>query len=141
MPLNLIKLAVGIEDLEHLAQRQKSFRNKAGKYRHRTRMTPQRQAEVLNGGSMFWVIKGMILVRQPIISLGQGKDKHGKSLCVIEMEPVQILVQPRVQRAFQGWRYLKPADVPDDIKKGGKIFVDPTMPQKMKLELAKLGLL
>ena len=141
MSLNLIKLAVGIEDLEHLERRQRANRNSKGNYRHRTRMTPSRATELLDGGSMYWVIRGMILVRQPILSLGQGKDEHGKSLCVIELEPVQILVQPRVQRAFQGWRYLKADAVPADIKKGGKIFVDPQMPQKMRLELAKLGLL
>ena len=58
MTLNLIKLAVGIEDLEHLARRQKQTRNSKGNYRHRTRMTPQRQGEVLDGGSMYWVIRG-----------------------------------------------------------------------------------
>ncbi len=141
MTLNLIKLAVGIEDLEHLERRQKQTRNSKGHYRHRTRMTPQRQDEVLSGGSMYWVIKGMILVRQPIINLGVGKDEHGKPLCVIELQPTQILVQPRAQRAFQGWRYLKPDSTPEDVKAGGKLFIDPDMPQKMKLELAKLGLL
>jgi hypothetical protein len=141
MPLNLIKLAVGIEDLEHLERRQKQTRNAKGNYRHRTRMTPQRQAEVLEGGSMYWVIKGMILLRQPILSLKPGKDEHGKPLCVIELAPVQILVHPRVQRAFQGWRYLKADAVPMDVKKGGKLFVDPDMPKNMRLELAKLGLL
>ncbi len=141
MTLNLIKLAVGIEDLEHLARRQKQTRNSKGNYRHRTRMTPQRQGEVLDGGSMYWVIRGMILLRQPILRLGEGKDEHGKPLCIIELEPTQILVQPRAQRAFQGWRYLKPDAAPMDVKAGGKIFIDPDMPQAMKLELAKLGLL
>jgi hypothetical protein len=141
MTLHLIKLAVGIEDLEHLERRQKQTRNSKGKYRHRTRMTPQRQDEVLSGGSMYWVIKGMILLRQPIVNLGVGKDEHGKPLCVIELEPVQIIVQPRAQRAFQGWRYLKPDAAPADMKAGGKLFIDPSMPQKMRLELAKLGLL
>ena len=141
MPLNLIKLAVGIEDLEHLDKRQKQWRDKkSGHYRHWTRMTPKRDKELLDGGSLYWVIKGMILLRQPIVGFGEDEE-DGKAMCVIELEPVQILVQPRVQRAFQGWRYLKPADVPEDIKKGAKVFVDPGMPQKMKLELAKLGLL
>ncbi len=141
MTLNLIKLSVGIEDLEHLERRQQATRNAAGNYRHRTRMTPQRQVEVLDGGSMYWVIRGLILVRQPILALDQGQNEHGKSLCVIELAPRQILVQPRAQRPFQGWRYLKPDAAPADIAIGGKIFVDPAMPKTMRLELARLGLL
>ena len=141
MPLNLIKLAVGIEDIDHLDARQKQFRNTAGNYRHRTRMMPQREKEVLDGGSMYWVIRGLILVRQPIISLSQDKDDNGRALCVIELEPRQILVQPRAQRPFQGWRYLKADDAPTDIAAGGKIYVDPNMPKAMRMELARLGLL
>ena len=141
MALNLIKLAVGIEDLEHLDKRQRQWRDKkTGHYRHWTRMTPKRDQELLDGGSLYWVIKGMILVRQPILGFSEDEDE-GKPMCVIELAPVQILVQPRAQRAFQGWRYLKADAAPADIKKGGKFFVDPNMPQKMKLELAKLGLL
>ena len=98
MTLNLIKLAVGIEDLDHLERRQRQTCNAAGNYRHRTRMTPKREAELLDGGAMYWVIRGLILVRQPILSLGQGKDEHGKPLCVIELAPRQILVCPRAQR-------------------------------------------
>ncbi len=141
MALNLIKLAVGIDDLEHLDKRQKQWRDKkTGRYRHWTRMTPKRDKELLDGGSLYWVIKGMILVRQPILGFSEDEE-DGKAMCVIELAPVQILVQPRAQRAFQGWRYLKADAVPTDIKRGGKLFIDPTMPQKMKLELAKLGLL
>jgi hypothetical protein len=141
MALNLIKLAVGIEDLEHLDKRQRQWRDKkTGHYRHWTRMTPKRDKELLDGGSLYWVIKGMILVRQPIVGFSEDEDE-GKPMCVIELAPVQIPVQPRAQRAFQGWRYLKADAAPADIKKGGKLFVDPNMPQKMKLELAKLGLL
>lgn len=141
MALNIIKLAVGIEDLEHLDKRQREWRDKkTGHYRHWTRMAPKRVQEVLDGGSLYWVIKGIILVRQPILGFGEDEE-NGKSLCVIKLAPVQITVQPRAHRAFQGWRYLKADDAPPDVKKGGKIFVDPGMPQKMRLELAKLGLL
>jgi hypothetical protein len=141
MTLNLIKLAVGIEDLDHLADRQKKMRNRQGNFRHRTRMMPKREADLLDGGSMYWVIRGLILVRQPIVSLSQEKDDTGRALCIIEMEPKQILVQPRAQRPFQGWRYLKPDSAPADVATGGKIYVDPKMPQDMRMELAKLGLL
>ncbi len=141
MTLNLIKLAVGIDDLEHLARRQQQNRNAAGNFRHRTRMRPQREAALLGGGSLYWVIRGLIMLRQPILALGEGKDEHGRPLCIIELAPHQILVCPRAQRPFQGWRYLKPDAAPADLAPGGKIFVDPEMPQPMRLELARLGLL
>jgi len=141
MTINLIKLAVGIEDLEHLEKRQKQWRDKkTGHYRHWTRMWPKREAEILDGGSLYWVIKGMILLRQPILGFSEDEE-DGKKMCVIELEPVQHLVQPRAQRAFQGWRYLKPDDAPVDVANHGKIFVDKDMPKAMRLELAKLGLL
>jgi hypothetical protein len=141
MPLNLIKLAVGIEDLEHLDKRQREWRDKkTGHYRHWTRMTPKRDKEVLDGGSLYWVIKGMILVRQPILGFGEDEE-DGKPMCVIELAPVQVLVQLRAQRAFQGWRYLKADAVPPDVARHGKLFVDPDMPKAMRIELAKLGLI
>jgi hypothetical protein len=141
MALHMIKLAVGVEDLEQLDRRQKKWKNSKGNYRHWTRMFPKRQSEILDGGSMYWVIKGMVLVRQAILAFKQDKDENGKPLCLIELEPRQILVQPRAQRAFQGWRYLKAGDVPTDVGGSGKIFVDPEMPKAMRLELARLGLL
>ena len=141
MTLHLIKLAVGIEDLDHLERRQKQTRNTEGNFRHRTRMMPRREGDVLDGGSMYWVVRGMILLRQPILSLAQDVDDHGRTLCVIELQPCQIPVQPRAQRPFQGWRYLKPDAAPPDVVAGGRIFVDPQMPQSMRIELARLGLL
>lgn len=141
MTLNLIKLAVGIEDLEHLDERQKQWCDKkTGNYRHWTRMWPKREKELLDGGSLYWVIRGIVLVRQTIIGFSEDED-NGKPMCVIELEPKQILVQPRAQRAFQGWRYLKPDAAPIDIKHGGKMFVDPKMPKELRMELTKLGLL
>ena len=103
-------------------------------------MTPKRDKEVLDGGSLYWVIKGVILVRQPILGFGEDEE-DGKPMCVIQLAPVQVLVQPRAQRAFQGWRYLKPDAAPPDVGKHAKVFIDPGMPKAMKLELAKLGLL
>lgn len=141
MALHLIKLAVGIEDLDHLDKRQRQWRDKkAGHYRHWTRMSPKRDKELLDGGSLYWVIKGSILVRQPILGFGEDEE-DGKRMCVIQLAPVQILVRPRAQRAFQGWRYLKPDAAPPDVARHEKIFVDPNMPKAMRIELAKLGLI
>jgi hypothetical protein len=138
--LNIIKLAVGIDDVDHLIAVQKQRRNKAGTNYHRTRMMPTRVNDIVPGGSMYWVIKGLIQVRQPIIALHK-KTEDGKSFCHIEMAPQHILVQATAKRPFQGWRYLQATDAPPDEKKRGATFVDPDMPKELKAELRRLGLL
>jgi len=140
--LHLIKLAVGIETPEHLTERQERFRNARGNYQHTTRMTPRRSDEVLDGGSMFWVIKRMILVRQEIVALHEETDADGRGYCLIELDPNPVPVQPRRKRPFQGWRYLKPEDAPPDLSPGAAHgYVDPDMPAAMRRELQALGLI
>ncbi len=141
MPLNLIKLAVGIEDVDHLAKRQARWRNVRGNTRHRTRMMPSRGDEILPGGSMYWVIRGMIQVRQPIVALHRKTDKDRKSYCLIELELKHIVVEPTARRPFQGWRYLRAEDAPADLGSFGTAYVDPKMPKELRLELRRLGLL
>ena len=142
MPLHLIKLAVGIETPEHLAERQVRFKNAAGNYQHTTRMRPRRETEVLDGGSLYWVIKRMITVRQEILGLHETTGADGKSYCLIELKPDPILVQPRRKRPFQGWRYLKAEDAPPDLGHGmSEGYVDPEMPVPLRRELQALGLL
>jgi hypothetical protein len=137
--IHLIKLAVGVDDIDHFVERQRL--NKRGNVEHRTRMMPKRGDELLDGGSMYWVIRGFIQVRRALVDLRSGKDSGGKSICVLEMEPKVHLVQPRAQRAFQGWRYLKGDAVPMDIKGNFKSYIDPKMPKEMRLELLRLGLI
>lgn len=139
MTLHLIKLAVGVDDIDHLLQRQRV--NKRGNVEHRTRMTPKRADELLSGGSMYWVIRGFIQVRRALVDVRAGKDAHGKPVCIIEMDPQLQLVHPRAQRPFQGWRYLKADAAPLDIKGNLKSYVDPKMPKEMRLELLRLGLI
>ena len=142
MALHIIKLAVGIEDPEDLGPRQIRWKNARGNYQHRTRMTPTRAAEILDGGSMYWVIKGVIQVRQPIVGLHSKKDDSGKPYCIIELEPRHIPVAATAKRPFQGWRYLKDTDAPPDIGKfAAAAYVDPKMPKALKAELQRLGLL
>ena len=81
MPLHLLKLAVGIEDIDDLNNRQARWKNTRGNYQHRTRMMPSRAAELLDGGSMYWVIRRMIQVRQPIVALHQKTDDQGRGYC------------------------------------------------------------
>ncbi len=141
MPVHIIKLAVGIDDVEHLAKVQKTLRLTSGNPRCRTRNAPRRAEEVLDGGSLYWVIGGYIMVRQEILALHEN-EKDGKPECLIELNPDHVLVEPTHRRPFQGWRYLKADDAPPDIGKARKkAFVDPKMTKDMQRELRKLGLL
>jgi hypothetical protein len=142
MTLNLIKLCVGAESIEDLQAWQKGRLKelrKAGKkpeLMHVTRMTPKKKDELLDGGSLYWVIKGYIAVRQPLIDL-RPVVKNGKPHCGLVYSPKLIPTTRRFCRPFQGWRYLEESDVPADVKDlGGK-----NLPEKLKVELAELGLL
>ncbi len=140
MTLHLLKLAVGIDHLDQLKERQHRFANNAGNFRHRTRMFPKRGEEILNGGSMFWVIKRLVLVRQPIIALHRETDREGRRFCLIELAPDHIAVEPQRKRPFQGWRYLKAEDAPCDLANGTG-FIDPEIPPEMRAELGRIGLI
>jgi hypothetical protein len=102
---------------------------------------PTRGKDIVPGGSMYWVIKGLIQVRQPIIALHKKTDDAGKSYCNIELAPQLVLVEATAKRPFQGWRYLKADDAPPDEKRKGAAYVDPEMPKDLKAELRRLGLL
>lgn len=108
MPLNLIKLCVGVSDVEWLERRAAS----GGPLIVHTRMTPKRASEIEDGGSLYWVVKGIIACRQPITditTLGEGKA----SRCEITLAPQVIRTAPVARRPFQGWRYFE-KDVPQD---------------------------
>lgn len=112
--VNLIKLSVGTESIEDLEtwQRQRSKQIKDGKYYHITRMWPKREAEVLNGGSIYWVIKGEVQARQRILGFDEKIGSDGIRRCGIVLDPEIVRVSPALRRPFQGWRYLDPADAP-----------------------------
>jgi hypothetical protein len=145
MPLHLIKLSVGsdsVKDLEawiKLRLKQTRARGRARRHMHVTRMTPKRDAELLDGGSIYWVIKGEIAARQRLIAIEPFRDKEGVGRCRLVMEPRLIPVAPRPMRAFQGWRYLLPQDAPPDLGKRADGLA--AMPEPMRRELRDLGLL
>jgi len=140
--LHLIKLAVGIDDIDHLARRQKQYRLKNGNFRMRTRMMPKRLDELLDGGSLYWVIRRFIQVRQPIVAVREEPDDQGRPQCIVEVEPRHIETSAQPCRPFQGWRYLKSDAAPPDVRSGtGGVYIDPKMPPAMKLELRRLGLI
>jgi hypothetical protein len=145
MPLHLIKLCVGAESIadmeEWIAEKraEKRARGEADEQTHRTRMVPKRLDELLDGGSLYWVIKGQVAARQAINDIRPFTDSEGVSRCHIVLEPKMIPVMPRPHRPFQGWRYLRPEDAPPDLARGRKTIA--AMPEEMRRELAEMGLL
>jgi hypothetical protein len=137
--LHLIKLAVGIDDLEHLRRIQKLRRRERGRFCFFTRNHPRRAAEILDGGSIYWVIKGWVLARQRIIAIDAAVDAEGRPCCAIGYDPTVVPVEWQPRRAFQGWRYLPPADAPPDRRKGAAR--DDELPPEMARALRDLGLI
>jgi len=135
MTIHLIKLCVGAESIQDLAEWQARYMKK--EVMHVTRMTPKRHHDLLEGGSLYWVIKGVLCARQELLAL-KPTTKNGIPHCGLVLSPEIIRVHPREYRAFQGWRYLEPKDAPRDLATGE---IDADMPEKMRRELAKLGLL
>ena len=146
MTLHMIKLCVGAEGIEDLAQWQQrrlaKSRKGTGKacIYHTTRMVPKRQDQLLQGGSLYWVIKGVIQVRQKIVRFGEGRREDGTPCCLIYLDPRLVAVRPTPRRAFQGWRYLTHEDAPPDLETGAAQRLA-NLPLKMRQELAELGLL
>lgn len=145
MPLNLIKLAVGCESYKDLQARVRERmrlakeRGEPKRHIHVTRMTPKRDVELLDGGSLYWVIKGQIVARERLIGIEPFRDSAGVNRCRIVMEPKVIMTAPRPMRAFQGWRYLTSGDAPPDLGKAAASIA--AMPEPMRRELRELGLL
>lgn len=145
MPLHLVKLSVGSTSFRDLKEwidaRAKASRTKTKPVRHThvTRMTPKREAELLDGGSIYWVIKGEITARQKLIAIEPFRDKDGIGRCRLVMETKLIPVSPRPMRAFQGWRYLDAKSAPPDLRGSPQGLAD--MPEPMRRELRELGLL
>jgi len=142
MALHIIKLSVGSESLEALAAWQKErlrdmkAKGKTPEMVHVTRQMPKRADEVLDGGSIYWVIKGWIVARQKLLELRPMK-RDGIPHCGLVYDKKIVPVQWQPRRAFQGWRYLDPKDAPPDRSVSG---LD-DLPQDLRLELAALGLL
>ena len=143
--LNLLKLCVGcdsVEDLEEWIAFRLDERRRAGEpaeHFHTTRMVPTRGAELIDGGSLYWVIKGNVQCRQRLTEIRPFTDDEGIGRCHLMLDPVVVRTDWQPRRAFQGWRYLKPTDAPVDLGKGQRAILE--MPPQLRRELAELGLL
>ena len=139
--LHLIKLCVGITSVEDLMtwRAQNNPKGLEALSQHVTRMWPKRAEEVLDGGSLFWVIKGAIQARQRITALNEAIGQDGIRRCAIVMDPEIVRVAPAQRRPFQGWRYLKPEDAPPDLS--DKRRGDSALPPELSAALAEIGVL
>jgi hypothetical protein len=136
MPLHLLKLAVGIEDIEHLRRiRAARAKERGGSWVY-TRNHPRRASEILAGGSIYWIIRGQIRVRQLVTGFHRERDDNGRRYCLIEVDKMLVPTLSRPWRPFQGWRYLSPEDAPEDCSDAGEPPSD-----RLLFELRSLGLI
>ncbi|WIV50150.1 DUF1489 domain-containing protein [Marivivens sp. LCG002] len=136
---HLIKLSVGSDTVEDLAawQRLPQAQSPDGYPWHITRMWPKREDDVLNGGSIYWVIKGVIQCRNKITRLDEVMGGDGIRRCAIVCDPELVRVEPTLKRAFQGWRYFKPEDAPADL--GRVRDGEDALPASLSAALAEIG--
>src|SRR5262245_14128991 len=145
MTLHLIKLCVGCDSVADLSGwikqrlKQKKARGEKAEHIHTTRMMPKRGDELLDGGSLYWVIRGQIMCRQDLRAIRPFVDKDGIGRCRLVLRPKVVPVEPRPFRAFQGWRYLADKDAPRDLDRAAPGARH--MPEQLRRELTELGLL
>jgi hypothetical protein len=137
--VHLLKLSVGTDDPAGLAawQASRQAQSHDGYPQHVTRMWPKREAEITNGGSIFWVIKGVIQCRQKVLRLDERIGADGIRRCAIVSDPQLIRVAATPKRAFQGWRYLTAADAPEDLPEGAQS--EESLPPELSKALAAIG--
>lgn len=136
MPLHLLKLAVGVENIDHLRRLRAARAAERGGTWVYTRNHPRRTQEVLAGGSIYWIIRGHIRVRQLVTGFRTELDDNGRRYCLVEVDERLVPTVSRSWRPFQGWRYLPPADAPPDRPAAGEPPSD-----RMLAELRLLGLI
>ncbi|HEY6702549.1 MAG TPA: DUF1489 domain-containing protein [Xanthobacteraceae bacterium] len=145
MTVHLIKLCVGVETVEELATWQAERLKRLKRARktvelcHRTMQMPRRREEVLDDGSLYWVIKGFVLVRQRVLDLRPDMKEDGTACCGIVLDKELVATRAHPRRAFQGWRYLEAADAPKDAGVVDAAAGD--MPRGMREDLRELRLI
>ena len=141
----MIKLCVGcdsIQDLEEWVEqklKEKKRKGQKAEHIHTTRMVPKRAEELTDGGSLYWVIKGLISCREKILDIRPFVDKDGIGRCRVVLDGKIVPVEPRPYRAFQGWRYFEIKDAPRDLGRAAPGLSK--MPEHLRRELRELGLL
>ncbi|MEM7566627.1 MAG: DUF1489 domain-containing protein [Pseudomonadota bacterium] len=153
LALNLVKLCVGADTIEDLAEWQahlSATRKAAGedpRPRHVTRMWPRRETEIVGEGtargSLYWVIRGLVLVRQPILGFEEVRREDGVRRCAILLDPGLVRTETRPRGPFQGWRYLEAKDAPPDLGpwRGSAERGPQPLPVHLEAELSAMGVL
>jgi hypothetical protein len=139
--LHLTKLAVGVRDIEHLRELQAERAQTMPPLRHRTRNFPRRQQEVLDGGSMYWVVNGSMLVRQRLLDIVDDRWDDGTECAGLVLDPKLVPLAGRPTKPFQGWRYLRPAEAPPDLPAIARARGVASLPPALRHELRVLCLL
>jgi hypothetical protein len=126
--VHLVKLCVGAESVADLRDWQARRLETGETLAHVTRMWPKRADEILEGGgSLYWVIRGVVLVRQRIAGFERHRGSDGFERCAILLEPAHVRTVPQPRRPFQGWRYLAPGDAPADLEGGAGCDLPPSL--------------
>ena len=133
--VHLLKLCVGVDRVEQLEQWQAERAARGEILRHVTRNRPRRDGEVLNGGSIYWIIAGAIRVRQRIIELERVETGEG-SRCGLIFDSQLIRTEPWSRRPHQGWRYLEVKDAPPDLPEGTEAD---DLPPELRAQLREIG--
>ena len=137
--VHILKLAVGIRDIAHLRHVQSVRQAAAPPLRHQTRNGPRRRDEIIEDGSIYWVISGAVLVRQRVLDITEDQWDDGSRCAGLVLDPALIQVEGRPVKAFQGWRYLEAADAPPDLTAAD--FAPEAMPPALRQQLRALCLI
>ncbi len=139
--LHLIKLSVGSDSVENLIKWQSSDRAKGpdGLPRHITRMWPKRAAELLEGGSIYWVVQRFVQCRQRLLRFDEVTGSDGIRRCAFVLDPEIIRTSTAQKRPFQGWRYLPPGDAPADLAASRQS--EDSLPPDLSAALADIGVI
>ncbi|WP_237216391.1 DUF1489 family protein [Falsiroseomonas oryziterrae] len=140
--LHIIKLCVGVKEVAELEAWQAQRARLDPPLRHQTRMMPKRVPEILDGGSLYWVIGGFVRVRQRILDVREEQWDDGSACCGLVLHKDLVPVELRPQKPFQGWRYLDPAAAPPDLARGQVPAVGiEKLPPALRRQLAELCLI
>jgi hypothetical protein len=139
--LHMLKLSVGVKEVAQLRAIQTLRAAADPPLRHQTRMMPKRRDEMLDGGSIFWVIGGFVQVRQRLLDIIEDRWDDGSPCAGLVLDPVLVPVEARPVKAFQGWRYLDAASAPPDVAAMREAPGAQAMPEAMLRELRTLGLI
>ena len=137
--LHLTKLAVGVTDAGHLRDLQRQRAASMPPLRHLTRNFPRRSAEVVQGGSIYWVVRGVMLVRQRVLDITEARREGGTPCTALMLDPMLVQVDARLVKPFQGWRYLAAADAPGDYDPAAADAGE--LPEALRLKLRELCLI